>query len=265
MRRLRVDACIIAEDQGNVAHLLAMLCGGSVRVGAKRPFVKFRGSYTARVDLPKGKHLPWWGWLMRRRLLEELGEDPGPPAPPPPDLSHLIDTVPADTDQPFAMIHPGGSLPYKRWHPERFAELANRLADGIRTVWVAHDIEPPESLSDQVEVFRPSSLREYVTRLSRAALQVVNHSGPLHLANVLGVPVVAISGPSHYVWDPIWHEDKVRILRDEDLACLPCDPFRSPRGYCINEEHPMACMDAWSVEAVEKHCREFLTTTAPVS
>lgn len=262
LRSIQAQACLIAEDQGNVAHLLSILSGCKIRVGSKLRFLKVPGSLTAEVKPPPGKSVPWWGWQLRRRLLEELELDLGPDAPPPPDLSHLLTNEKASTS-PYIVIHPGGSLPYKRWFLESFTSLANQLCDEVQVIWVAHDLTPPTQLSKAVEIYRPESLPAFIQRLSQASLTICNNSGPLHLANAVNVPVIAFSGPSQPSWDPIWHQEKVRILRHDSLPCLPCDPVHGQQGRCTNEQTPMACMEAWSVDHVVTLARQVLAAPSP--
>ena len=56
LRRERCDASLIANDQGNVAHLLALAAGGKVRVGMRPHFIKMRGGLTEIVSLVPCSH-----------------------------------------------------------------------------------------------------------------------------------------------------------------------------------------------------------------
>lgn len=263
LRQIQAEASLLAEDQGNSSHLLARLCGGRLRVGSRRPFVKVPGSLTAEVATPKDKSSPLWSWLLRRRLLEELKLPTGPELPPAPDIRHLLDPNAPAPASPYVLIHPGGSLPYKRWFLDRYAALANELAGEVPVVWVAHDLEPPVELSAEITIYRPENLQAFIQHLSFASLMIGNHSGPFHLANALGIPTLILSGPTRPGWDPIWHQNITHILRDTSLACLPCDSGHQPANACFNQEAPMACMKAWSVEHLAQRARQLLCTTTP--
>jgi len=103
----------------------------------------------------------------------------------------------------FAVIHPFSGSPSKNWALERFRELAERLRFPVR--WCA---APEEDLADAV---RFTDLYELACWLQTARLYVGNDSGITHLAAAVGVPVVAIFGPSDpSVWAP--RGDRVSIV-----------------------------------------------------
>lgn len=246
--RARLDATLIADDQGNVAHLLARLAGGRVRVGILPRFIKMRGGLTDIVPLAPTLPVAQVNWEIARALVHRLGGGDWPATPPAPDLAHLSgDAVPVAGR---IVIHSGASLAYKRWLPERFVALANRLAERFEVLWIEQPHTPAAELSPQVQRVAPASLGAFVTTLRSASLLVGNNSGPMNLAAAMGCPAVILSGPSHPVWDPIWHADRILILRAPGLACLPCDPLERPAGFCQNAAEPMACMTHWSVDDV---------------
>jgi heptosyltransferase-2 len=100
-------------------------------------------------------------------------------------------------------IHPGASVPSKRWPLGRFIEVASRCAripnakvltfiapDG----YGAHLALVPEVISAKV------GLRELIALLERCHVLVCNDSGPMHLAGALGVPAVAVFGSGIDQW-----------------------------------------------------------------
>ncbi|MEM1059843.1 MAG: glycosyltransferase family 9 protein [Verrucomicrobiota bacterium] len=270
LRRVRAfgpGATWLSDDQGNAAHALSALSGASVRVGPRPGFVRVRGGVNVPSPAPAeglGRQARW-AWDGLRRLLERLA--PGDCAlsaePPVPDLSHLV--APARAETRGVLIHPGASKPYKRWPQDRFAELANHLADEQPVTWVAHDLEPPAQLRAEVEVVRPASLRELLGHLSGCRLFVGNHSGPFHLANALGRTSLILSGLTRVDWDPLWHRERVRILRDESLADLPRDTLSAYADRYSNTDQPMACLEAWSVDEVRRQAQEMLLTLNSVA
>ncbi len=86
------------------------------------------------------------------------------------------------------MIHPFSGSARKNWPLERFRELAARLAMPVR--WCAG---PEEALNDAV---RFENLYDLACWLSSARVYIGNDSGLTHLAAAVGVPVVAIFGPT---------------------------------------------------------------------
>jgi heptosyltransferase-3 len=95
----------------------------------------------------------------------------------------------------FGVIHPFSGSARKNWPLERFRELSSRLAIPVR--WCAGS---EEALEDAV---RFENLYELGCWLASARLYIGNDSGITHLAAAVGVPVVAIFGPSDpAVWAP---------------------------------------------------------------
>jgi ADP-heptose:LPS heptosyltransferase len=100
----------------------------------------------------------------------------------------------------YAAINPGARKHDHRWPPERFGELANRLATthGLRSVvfWGPGE----EALARRVvaasggsaDLAPPTDLDELAAALRAAALVVTNDTGPMHLAVACGAPVVAV-------------------------------------------------------------------------
>ncbi|ALA59262.1 glycosyltransferase family 9 protein [Nitrospira moscoviensis] len=108
--------------------------------------------------------------------------------------------VSPSTTAPLVVIHPGASDPRRRWSPEKFAEVADRLMrDGATVAIIGTDADRP--LADAVLAAMKSTALDLVGRLSlggligllsRARLIVANDSGPLHLAPTVGCASVGI-------------------------------------------------------------------------
>ncbi|MGC3989252.1 MAG: glycosyltransferase family 9 protein [Chthoniobacteraceae bacterium] len=255
-RRVHADATFVANDQGNVAFLLALLLGGKVRVGEMRSYIKVKGALTHEMTIPPNTPAGKVNWLLAAKLCEAYGIKNWPEEVPPPNLEHL--SGPIRRVEGRVIIHAGASLAYKRWFPERFVALANRLSADHEVIWVTQDWPEEKELKTEVQRVKPTSLESFLQLLATANLLVGNNSGPMNLAVALGCPVVVINGPSHQVWDPIWYPERNLILRETSLPCLPCDSENHSVEHCLNQENPMACMKAWPVETVEARCREWL-------
>ena len=98
--------------------------------------------------------------------------------------------------------------PTKRWPAESFAEVADRLQqEGYGAVVM---IGGPDERADVVAVIRMMKTPAFdlsgattvgllPALLSRASLLLTNDSGPMHVAAAVGVPVVALFGPTSAV------------------------------------------------------------------
>ncbi len=129
----------------------------------------------------------------------------------------LADTFPG-TSRPIALITPGAGWGAKRWPPERYAAVAEGLAQrGLHVVVNAGPGE--ESLAATIAsagaVALTATLPQLIAVTRRIALCIGGDTGPLHLASALGRPVVGIYGPT----DPSRNGPygaRARVLRSPD-------------------------------------------------
>ena len=111
--------------------------------------------------------------------------------------SEFLRTNGANLSNLVVAIHPGASIPEKRWPIERFETVARDL--GSRpNIDVLAFIEPGgygSSLA-RVDGLIPVKveLRQMMALLARCDLLVCNDSGPMHIAAALGIPTVAVFG-----------------------------------------------------------------------
>ncbi|MCG3179159.1 MAG: Lipopolysaccharide heptosyltransferase 1 [Phycisphaerae bacterium] len=105
----------------------------------------------------------------------------------------------------FAALAPGASYGSKRWPAERFAALADHLADrhGIGSVLIGAPGERTvceavrsAARCGPADLSGATSVAVMIALLERAAVVVSNDSGPMHIAAALGRPLVAIFGPT---------------------------------------------------------------------
>ncbi|HEY7411415.1 MAG TPA: lipopolysaccharide heptosyltransferase II [Vicinamibacteria bacterium] len=127
-------------------------------------------------------------------------------------------------------VNPGAAFgSAKRWLPERFAAAADQVARraGARTVVLGARAE--RALGDAVasamrtearNLCGETDLSELAGVLARLRLLLTGDSGPMHVAAALGVPLVAVFGPTD------WREtapvgERHRLVR-EPVHCAPC-------------------------------------------
>jgi heptosyltransferase-2 len=131
---------------------------------------------------------------------------------------------------PWVGVNPGAFYGgAKRWRPERFAAVADRVAEqtGARVAIVGSAAERPlaEWIAGAMRaparvLAGETTLPELVGVLRHLALLLTNDSGPMHLAAALGTPLVAVFGPTD------WREtapvsDRATVVR-EPVPCAPC-------------------------------------------
>ncbi len=136
--------------------------------------------------------------------------------------------------RPTIGYHPGGSHPGKRWPPEQFRELTTMLGNslgGRHVVFLGPGEKEDDGWPAGVAVMRPS-IRDLMAQISCCDVLVCNDSGPMHIADALGVPVVAI----FEVGNPQWFGPsgpRAKVIRGEragtGLSAEPLDHFpRNP-------------------------------------
>lgn len=140
-------------------------------------------------------------------------------------------------------IHCGARVATRRWGEDRFAEVARRLLkqSEAHILWFA---EPGASsqgpASERCHAVR-MSFRPFLSMLSCCQILICNDSGPMHLSNLLGVPVVAVFGPQKPEWyGPRGPHDRV-VIRPE-FPCRPC------WDYCVFDQP--YCLRAISIDEV---------------
>ncbi len=136
-------------------------------------------------------------------------------------------------------IAPAAGNPVKQWLPERVAALAEHIvADGgARVVFIGSEADrglvgailgriTASSRAGTIDAAGAFALQDLPALLSRLALLVSADSGPLHIAEAVGVPAVIIGGPADL------RERDLRtqhILVQPDLPCVPCvSAFAAP-------------------------------------
>lgn len=151
-------------------------------------------------------------------------------------------------------IHPGASFgPAKRWLPERFAALADRLVGALGADVLIFGAADEKPLADEIAgamrrsplvVAGQTSLRQMMALLGQCRLVVTNDSGPMHVAAGLGLPLVAIFGSTdERATGPLHPGSRVVKARVE---CSPCGlrvcpvDFRCMRGVTPEDAHRVA-------------------------
>lgn len=179
----------------------------------------------------------------------------------------------ADRDRPRIALHPGsgGYSLARRWPAGRFAELAAALHAEMDATCVfvggadERDLHgdilarlggPPWATS----LAGATDPHELARALARCALFIGNDSLPMHLAAAVGIPVVAIFGPSNArAWGPYAPDapERVCVVRRDDLPCSPC----FYRGFDLGTPEgcpPRPCLTELPVSAVRAAARRLL-------
>ena len=158
----------------------------------------------------------------------------------------------------WVAINPGATYgSAKRWFPERFAAVADDLAEEFATRILIVGGPDERSIAGEVAANMRSeplnlagktSVRQLMALLSQCRLLVTNDSGPMHVAAAFDVPIVAIFGSTdHTTTSPL--ASSCRIVR-KPTACAPCLKTTCPTDH--------RCMTAVSVADVLEPARNLL-------
>ena len=136
-------------------------------------------------------------------------------------------------------IAPGASYgPAKMWFPDRFAAVADRMADDFSARVVlfgsAGDRERAKHVQrhakrDLINLAGETGLNEAMALISRCGLFISNDSGLMHLAGALDVPLIAIFGSTNPVTTSPPGE-RSRILY-KGVSCSPCLKKECPTDF----------------------------------
>ncbi len=137
-------------------------------------------------------------------------------------------------------INPGATYgSAKRWYPDRFADVARRLAAEWRARIVILGSPGEADIAADIErrlggaclnMAGRTTVRELMALIKRSDFMVTNDSGPMHIAAAFGVPLAAIFGPTdHTGTSP--YTDRAVIVR-KDVVCAPCKLRECPTDHC---------------------------------
>lgn len=147
----------------------------------------------------------------------------------------------------------------KCWPPARFAELANRLqsqndadillfgtaAEAAVSIAIAADMHRPP-----IDLTGKTAIADLPALLSQCQLFIGNDSGAMHVAAAVGLPVVAVFGPT----DPLGTAPvtpRCTIVQEKPY-CSPCFLRRCPTDH--------RCMAKVTSDMVEAAVRPWLST-----
>jgi heptosyltransferase-1 len=117
------------------------------------------------------------------------------------------------------LFAPSAGWGAKQWQPQRYAELAKRLAEAGHRVLVNGGTAADEATiaeittaGDAIRV--DSDVAQLIALTRRARLVVGGDTGPVHLAAALERPVVALYGPTDPARNgPFFIGSRVRVVR----------------------------------------------------
>jgi heptosyltransferase-2 len=140
-----------------------------------------------------------------------------------------------NSDESLLGLNPGAEYgPAKRWPKERFVGVAAQLqkkhharviifggpADRKLCNWIAEQIALTAPDKKPINVAGQTSLRELAALLKTCRVVLTNDTGPMHLANAVGTPIVVPFGStSSELTGPIFGNAEIV---QTNVGCSPC-------------------------------------------
>ena len=265
--RGRFDAAILSRPDDPVSGALVAAAGVPIRVGFATPGT--RPFLTVALPPPDRRHVAAVAINLALAAAEQLGApvqaDTGrspcfvPTADDEEEASSVVGPPRRDGQAGPIVLHPGSGWPLKNWPSLRWGSLAAALARRYGVTPFVTGGPREEALVRAVVDASGRRARGLAGCLSlgglaalfrRARLVIATDSGPLHLAAMVGAPVVGLYGPADPLeFGPWCPDDRRRIVRAQ-LACSPCRTLADPpcgvsiEPRCIGEIGVEAVLDA---------------------
>jgi heptosyltransferase-1 len=265
LRRQKFD--VVLDFHGILkSGVLSFLSGSPKRIGYNPRSTK-EGNFlfsNVKVKLPSKRISRFQRNLL---LLKGMGMEVKEPKYslhiPPEDREYVASFFKASLaslHRPLIAIHPGTSPKaiFKRWMPDRYAQLADRLVRELNAsvlfTWGEGELEWVEGIRKEMK--EPSLLgpkTESLTQLGevyrQCNLYIGGDTGPMHIASLMRISAVVIYGPT----DPIENEPfKKHIKVRKEVGCNPCHEYSCKK---------LVCLKAISAEEVFKAAKEILGLT----
>ncbi len=286
-----VDEVLIYEHEDNIRSLWTILKELRKRCFdiAVIPYPRFRPTlllFFSGIRIRVGSGYRWYSFLFNRRVFEHRKDGKkheveynlnllrplGIEAQGHPEFEfsisssarNAVDSMLAhqsvSPQEKFVVFHPGSGGSARDWSGENFSKLGNEVHRRLGVKVIVTGGKGEEALVRRIidgmtgsplSVVGKLSLMELGELIRRAKVFVSNSTGPMHIAAIVGTPVVAFFPPivqcSPVRWGP--YTEKKRIFLAENKNCELCkgSPCRSN-----------VCMDQITVEEVFFAIEKFL-------
>lgn len=238
LRQERFDCAILLQNAFEAA-LLAWLAGIPRRIGYSRdgraPLLTDPIPVPTSGEIPRHERFYYLAMLERAGIIDRLPSDA------PISLSRSADLHARGAQRlaetglrpPVIGISPGAAFgSAKRWLPERFTEAGAGLAREIGASVAVFGSETERNLCQQVaqgiqeqgaqvhNFAGETSLGAFIELAAGCALYLTNDSGAMHVTSALGVPAVAVFGPTDET--ATGPAGPLTTVVRENVDCSPC-------------------------------------------
>jgi ADP-heptose:LPS heptosyltransferase len=261
LRRQRFELALDMDQWLRVTPLLALACATQRRAGfrtaGEHRHYLYHASFRQRVDFHES--------LQFAALLKEAGCDEAVESYAGFLARHQLFGASAwKAGGTQVLLHPGcGGRGWQReWPEQAWADLARQLAAQGWEVRLSGAGRREAEMNQRIEALSGGAavalhaghrLADLAQALGRSRLLLSGNTGVMHMAAGLGVPLIALHGPTNPVkWGPLGLPERTQVLR-ANLACSPCLVLGFEYG-C--KERP--CMEAIPLHQVQRACANAL-------
>jgi len=159
--------------------------------------------------------------------------------------------------KPVIGVHPGSTWETKKWPEHNFAQVVNRCLDegykvvlfgGPDELGLCNSVLKQSGREDEVHNLAGKlGLQQLAAYIRQLDVYLTNDSGPMHIAWVQGVPVVALFGPTVKKFGFFPRGGNSTVLETAEL--LKCRPCGLHGGRVCPEKHHK-CMTDITVDMV---------------
>lgn len=220
--------------------LLTYLSGAKIRVGFGLPIRKYaynkivnplpRYVVEANLDCLRALGLPTYGSQLEIFCTSSDRDF----------VENWYKQEKVNRNKPMIGIGPGGGWQAKRWQPEKFAGVANKIKEkyNAEVLLIAgpEDEEITNKVLNQVKynlkIVREFSIKQLATLFSDLKLYICNDSGPRYIAIAANTPTVTFFGPTNHInASPV---DGKHLIARVDLICSPCNKLECDTHECMS-------------------------------
>jgi ADP-heptose:LPS heptosyltransferase len=168
----------------------------------------------------------------------------------------------------LVVVHCGPSWPVKEWPIERWTEFIQKLlAQGnVLVVQIGVDFEPYRQIirrsriPQTIDWVNKLDLADITALLEQTDVFVGIDSGPIHLATTVGVPTIALFGPTEGKLH--LHPRARSVILSGKMPCLGCHHLSTgPAHWRTGCPNDINCMKGISADQVFKATEELLRAT----
>ncbi len=236
-------------------------------IGRQKPFdaaILFPNSLRVALEVWRVPRKVGYRGHARAWQLNQIVREPRRPGPPEHHATRFLriaDDCGADVDltkdvswaltqtsnvkpQIFLGLCPGAEYgPAKRWLPERFAEMATTISAQSNAQWILLGTQKDKAIGETIATalgdncsnrIGQTTLDQLIEELRGCRALLTNDTGTMHLAALLGVPVVAIFGSTEPALTGPLGNGHTIIRRH--VECSPCFLRECPIDFrCMKE------------------------------